>query len=661
MDRTVERAAQWGIDSEYVDARGQPQKVDPEGLAKIVDAVAADQVAPQRRWLPATVFIRQNREPRIFLTGSPPAGLRWEILSDDGRVASGAVEEQNLRLPHDLPLGTYRLRLHGEEGREEAALLVTPERAYQGDAHGRMWALAVQLYGLRSQRNWGIGDFGDLSQLVDIAARVGAAGIGLNPLHVLFDDRPEQASPYAPNSRLFLNPLYIDLRGVPEFPGLRAAKLNDEVKRLRGTAQVDYTAVAAVKMRGLRIAYDTFRQKGSAGRHRDFENFRTERGEALQRFASFEVLRRRDQRVWWEWPEEWRSPDPAALARLRETDADEVGFYEFAQWIADRQLGACHDKARRLGMALGLYIDLAVGVDAGGADAWSEQGAVLARLSVGAPPDLLNTAGQNWGLAGFNPAELEAGGFAPFRRMLAAAMRHAGAVRLDHVLGLKRLFVIPHGMDAKTGAYLRFPFEAMLAVIAQESMRYKNIVIGEDLGTVPEGFRDTIGDWGLWSYMVMLFEREWNGSFHAPERYLPNALVTFSTHDLPTLTGWTRGHDMRVKRGIGVDPGESDDERERARHEMREALARRGLLHEGRLDLDAVARFLAAAPSRLLVISLEDILEIEDQPNIPGTTTEHPNWRQRLPVTVDAIGEDERLLRLGRILAEAGRGNPHPG
>jgi len=237
-------------------------------------------------------------------------------------------------------------------------------------------------------------------------------------------------------------------------------------------------------------------------------------------------------------------------------------------------------------------------------------------------------------------------------------MRHAGAIRLDHVLGLKRLFVIPHGMHPSTGAYLRFPFEPLLAVIAQESVRCRSIVIGEDLGTVPEGFRETMADWGLWSYLVMLFERGWDGTFHPPERYPKNALVTFSTHDLATFTGWWAGYDLSVKRSLGMDPGETDEERARAHDALRDALAQRGLLLDGRVDVAAVTRYLAAAPSRLLSVSLEDVLEIKDQPNVPGTITEHPNWRQRLPVPLEDLAMDDRLIRLARILAEAGRACP---
>jgi 4-alpha-glucanotransferase len=293
-------------------------------------------------------------------------------------------------------------------------------------------------------------------------------------------------------------------------------------------------------------------------------------------------------------------------------------------------------------------------VDAGGADAWSEQDAVLNRLSVGAPPDIMNSAGQNWGLAGFNPVGLEARRFEPFRAMLRSVMRHAGAIRIDHVLGLKRLFLIPHGMSARDGAYVRLPFEPLLAVIAQESVRHRCIVIGEDLGTVPEGFRETMADWGLWSYLVLLFERGDDGAFRRPEQFGHSALVTFSTHDLPTFAGWLKGHDLEVKRSLGIDPGESDHDRRHAIEALRRAL---GLNGDAPLEFDAVARYLASTPTRLLVVSMEDAIGIVDQPNVPGTVDEHPNWRRRLPLPLEDLFHHPQLRRVGDAIGSAGRGN----
>jgi 4-alpha-glucanotransferase len=530
---------------------------------------------------------------------------------------------------------------------------VVAERAYQGDdPAARTWALAVQLYGVRSRRNWGHGDFTDLSALIDLGADLGAGGIGLNPLHALFDDRPEQASPYAPNSRLFLNVLYIDVEAIAEFPGLDTTE-REEVARLRTTEHVDYRGVARVKLAALRRAYARFRADACAERQRDFDAFKRERGPALARFASFEVLRRRFPQVWWEWPEEWRQPTDATLAALRATDGDAVGYYEFVQWTADRQLAACQAKARARGLPIGLYLDVAVGVDAGGADAWSEQGAILHSLSAGAPPDPFNRAGQNWGIAAFHPRGLSAQAFEPFRRTIVAAMRHAGAIRIDHVLGLNRLFLVPHGAPASAGAYFKFPLEALLAVVAQESVAHRCIVIGEDLGTMPHDLRDRLAAWGLWSYRVLLFERYTDGLFIAPERYPAMALATFSTHDLPTYAGWRSGHDMAVRRTLGMHPGESEDERRSAIEALRGALA-----HAGIDDADgfaAVARYLAATPSRLVVISIEDVLGVVDQPNLPGTIDEHPNWRQRLPLPLEDLAEHAQLRKLARAFADAGR------
>jgi 4-alpha-glucanotransferase len=656
MDPLAEPAAQWGVDREYRDARGELRTSPPEALTKILEALASAHPNPNPA-LASTFILRPGRQLQPPIPDLPPdAVVGWRITSQTRTLAAGASAPLELALPEDLPLGTYRLRLTfasgGGQTQHEATLLVCPECAFQGTFDNRLWVLAVQLYGVRSKHNWGIGDFSDLADMIEIAVHHGAAGIGLNPLHALFDDQPQQASPYSPNSRLFLNVLYIDVSAIPEFPGLRASGLEPEVRRARLPEQVDYPAVAAAKQRGLRLAYSNFRESAKRARRRDFEAFCAERGEDLLRFAAFEVLRRRFQRVWWEWPEDWRIPKPDALQKLRQDNGEEIGFYEYTQWIADTQLAACQKLAQRRGMPIGLYLDLAVGVQAGSADVWSHQGAMLPSLSVGAPPDLLNTAGQNWGLAGFNPAGLEAGQFEQFRQMLKAAMRHAGAVRLDHVLGLKRLFVIPHDMSPREGAYLRFPFEALLAVSAQESVQNNSLVIGEDLGTVPEGFRETLADWGIWSYLVMLFERRPNGTFNSPEEYRKTALASFSTHDLPTFAGWRSGHDLDVKLGLNMDPGETREERSAAYLALGSALAKQGF--EG-TDFLAVTRFLAAAPSRLLVVSMEDVLQIKDQPNLPGTMDEHPNWRQRLPMRIDELHNEPRLTALADVLRAAGR------
>jgi 4-alpha-glucanotransferase len=325
------------------------------------------------------------------------------------------------------------------------------------------------------------------------------------------------------------------------------------------------------------------------------------------------------------------------------------------QWLAHDQLDRCRAKARERRLPLGLYLDIAVGVRSDGFDAWCDQDAVLSGMAVGAPPDALNTAGQNWGLAGFNPAGLEERQFEPFRRMLKASMRYAGAIRLDHVLGLKRLYLIPHGVQASRGTYVRFPFEAMLAVAALSSQEYRCIVVGEDLGTIPENFRETLADWGIWTYQVMLFERSGNGAFFPPRSYRENALVSFGTHDVATFAGWRDQHDLAVKQALGMDPGETGEQRHGALDALRHALHQHGL---GTADFPAVARYLADTPSRLLVISMEDVLGVRDQVNLPGTTNEHPNWRRRLPVALEDLKNQAGLTATADIMRSAGRALP---
>ena len=527
-------------------------------------------------------------------------------------------------------------------------------RAFQGDGR-RLWAIAVQLYAVRSRRNWGYGDFTDLSHLVAAAAGRGASAIGLNPLHALFVDRAEDASPYAPNSRLYLNPLYIDVEAVEEFPGAAAAGLETELADLRARDIIDYAGVARVKLAALRLAHERFRASASEARRADFLAFREEEGDTLLRFACFEALRRHyAPKPWPQWPAPWHHPERGDLQAFRAANDESCEFHEFIQWLADRQLRACQELAREYGMPIGLYMDLAVGIEPSGADAWIQQGAVLADVSVGAPPDEFNPFGQDWGLAPFNPQALPADDFAAMRRLMAAIMRHCGAVRLDHVLGLKRLFMIPHGMGGADGTYVRMPFEPLLRVISEESHRFRTIVIGEDLGTVPEHFRDTLAQWGLWGCKVMLFERAHDGSFKPPESYSAEALATFNTHDMPSFRGWMEGHDLRVKRAIGFDPGESDEQRAHTREQLRAALSQwaPGYAPD---DIAAVAGFLGATPSRLVVIALDDILDVREQINIPGTVTQHPNWRRRLPVPVEELETHDGVRRVAEAFAQAGR------
>jgi 4-alpha-glucanotransferase len=638
------QATNLGILTEFTDGQGQRHVTDEAALKLIIEAFPA---RTPRRLIDGPVVMRFGKPARTELLEGVQLPVRWSVEAGGGVLAKGAADDRSLVWPENLPLGVYRLKLTDGAGHsEEAPLIVAPERAY-GGIFDRAWVIAVQLYSVRSARNWGMGDFTDLESLIRLAHEFGADGVGLNPLHALFDDRPGDCSPYSPNSRLFLNALYIDAENIP---GYQPIPDGDAIARLQQNPLVDYVGVAALKWRALRSAFQKFITNADPAARADFEAFRVERGTLLLGFACFEALRHRFKKPWWEWPEEWRQPDIKKCAELLAgPDKDEVAFVEFVQWVADRQLGACKKLADRLGMKVGLYLDVAVGVQADGFDAWNEQVAISRHLAVGAPPDPLNTLGQNWGLAGFNAAGLEMQSFEPFRETLRAAMRHAGAIRLDHVLGLKRLYLVPHGFPARQGAYVQMPLEALFAATALESVAQHCVVIGEDLGTVPEGFREQMADWGIWSYLVVMFERDEDGHFRGIDRYQPNALVTLNTHDLSTYAGWRSFSDLKMKRSLGLDPGETDDARWRALGMLDEVLHQSDIQNN---DLYSVAKFLARTKSRLMAISLEDLLGVIDQPNIPGTVDEHPNWRQRLPVAIEDIAAEIDVTALKQATHE---------
>ena len=634
-----------GVQSEFVDALGKLRVTDPVALKSILDALPEKRIY---RFVSGPVVVRALGNPRTELAATGAVPLKWKITGSGqitaNVIAQGETREPVIAWPAGLPLGYHRLTLTDAAGAtEEVPMIVAPERAFGGD-FDRGWLLAVQLYSVRSDRNWGIGDFTDLAGLVRLAKRLGADGVGLNPLHVLFDNQPGDCSPYSPNSRLFLNPLYIDVEAIPEFSADLIPDAAATAARLREGDRVPYADMAALKWLGLRAAFDSFLTKASGVRRNQFDAFRAERAPLLSRFACFEVLRHRFTGPWWEWPPEWQQPDETKCAELRNgRDRHDVEFVEFVQWTADSQLRAAKELAGELGMRVGLYLDVAVGVQSNGFDAWNEQLAISRHLAVGAPPDVLNTVGQDWGLAGFNAGGLEAQSFVPFADMLAASMRHAGAIRLDHVLGLKRLYLVPRGFKPDNGAYVQMPFEALLGAVAQESAAHKCIVIGEDLGTVPEGFRETMQDFGIWSYLVMMFERDDAGHFRNIDYYRPNALVTLNTHDLSTYAGWRSFSDLKMKLSLGLDPGENEQARWDALGLLDEILRQNGISAN---DLYSVLAFLSRTPSRLLAVSLEDLLGVIDQPNIPGTIDEHPNWRQRLPVALDKIAAKVDLAAL---------------
>ena len=622
----------------------------------------------------------------VRLPASAVKILGWRIVEEEGALHEGessiaalriadeieidGTRRRAVRLPlPDLPTGYHKLEIV-RAGRTlaSAMLIVTPERCFQPNlAHedARYWGVVLQLYGLRSERNWGIGDFGDLAEAADQWAARGAAFVGVNPLHALYLATPEHASPYSPSSRLFLNPLYLDIEAIEEFHVceearalVAAADFAGRAGELRLHDMVDYHGVAAAKTRVLKLLHAQFRRTGEghrAGRGRGYENFRRERGEALRLFATYEALHEHFKRgdpgigSWQQWPVGFHDPRSPEVEKFAVGHAERIDYFMYLQWQCASQLAAAHAAARHGG--IGLYLDLAVSVDRGGADAWAWQDLYALGASIGAPPDDFNPQGQDWGLPPFNPEAIRKAGYSAFIGTLRANMASAGALRIDHVLGLARLF---WKAGAAEGAYVRYPIADLLGIIALESQRHGCMVIGEDLGTVPVQLRHALREWGVLSYRLLMFERDSAGQYNPLGDVPALSMVAFSTHDLPTFAGFWRAQDRQARGALlealrkskvapdGVDPDAELDP---------EALGR--LCH-------AVHVYLARSAARMFAVQLDDLAGATAQANVPGTPDCAPNWRRKLPLSLEAMSRDPRLPAIFGELAAA-RGNaPSP-
>jgi len=536
---------------------------------------------------------------------------------------------------------------------------------------GRCWGLSLQLYGVRSQRNWGIGDFTDLAVLAGAAGRAGADALMINPLHALYRCYPEQASPYAPSSRLFFNPLYIDVAAVPEMAACDAAQalvvtpdFMERLERLRATETVDYVGVAACKLAVLKRLYETFctRHLGR-GTERDaaFARFRRKGGVALRHFCIFEALLENlhgsHPDGWPSWPEGLRDPASPGIAAFEVASKTEIGFAAYLQWIARTQLEAAAQAARVGGMAVGLVADIAVGADGAGADVWADQTLIACDMELGAPPDPFAPGGQTWGVPPWRPNVLAARGLAPFRALLDATMDWAGGVRIDHVIGLERQFWVPRGFGGRDGSYVAFPRDALFSEACAASQAHECLIIGEDLGTVPEGFRDRMRARQMLTTSVMRFQRH-QGAFIPPGDYPSLSVVCAGTHDLVPLAGYAAGTDIASR--ATAAPGAEDvaaARRTRAADvaALMAALAAEGLADAGALK-DAVHRFLARTASALVFAQLEDLLGVDVQPNLPGTVEGHPNWRRKYPTTLEVLADNATLARTGDLFTSEGRG-----
>ncbi|MCR6631559.1 MAG: 4-alpha-glucanotransferase [Magnetospirillum sp.] len=672
---------------------------------------------PWRRWLePVVVFDETWGEAWVPLT--VPASrdkdvMEWALEDELGTVHAGRfqvdslpwIEERRvdgrlvkrwrLVLPALPPLGYHHLRVKSGDGASadmqgaDMQVIVAPARAHVPAAvaeGSRAWGLATQVYALRNDSDWGCGTYKALEQLAAGAARLGAATIGINPLHALFPASPEKFSPYAPSSRRFLNIAYLDVESVPEFKECLEAKrmfaspgFQANLARVRSYPLVEYVDVAQLGRPVLEVLYKWFRSEHlepGDERGQAFRDFQRQGGRAAELFCTFEALHERflrdGQGYWRQWPEEYRHPASPAVARFTQDSRERVEFFWWLQFAADQQLAAAHDAGKANGAAIGLYRDLGVGIAGDGAEAWLQQDNLALGVSVGAPPDPLALKGQDWGLIPLNPLALREAAYEPFIGVMRANMRHAGALRLDHAMALQRLYWVPPGSTADQGAYVRYPVDDLFRIVALESVRNRCLIIGEDLGTVPEGFRERMDRTSLFAYRVMVFEQK-DGRFKTPDEFDENALSIFATHDLPSARGYWNGTDIDKRIKLDLYPREGMGEEERAarqsdREKLVQAFAGQGLLpadfpsHGPLSDADAerlawaAHLFLARSRSRLMMVQIEDVLALDSQMNLPGTTDQHPNWRRRFPMDVDAVLADSRLVGLAGNLKEC-RGN----
>ncbi|MBV9628311.1 MAG: 4-alpha-glucanotransferase [Xanthobacteraceae bacterium] len=708
-----ELAERMGIESEFVSATGETIATSAETKRKLLNAMGIavdneevarasreglDLAAWEKALPPVKVLRTADSAPSLELVLRTGAGECTGVLSlEDGtrrqfefdfssleligsKELQGVVHERRkLLLEPGLPCGYHTFELAGFGSRTN--LIVSPGSCWlppkiqQG---GRLWGLAIQLYLLRSNRNWGIGDFTDLNTLVEIIARRGGDVIGLNPLHALFPDEPEHASPYAPATRLLLNPLNIDVEAVPELARCERvkAKLGSEqirqaLETCRAEQLVDYTRISALKFDILRDLFEACRNEPGGPRWTAFLRFKLERGEVLARNVLFIALRQhfagqdKAQADWHNWPQPFRDPNSESAVRFADKHKQELDFLGWLQWVAEQQLAAVASTAKTSDMQIGLYRDLAVGADAAGAETWASAGAIINDAFVGAPPDIYNPAGQNWGLPPFNPRALQDEGYHSFIELIRANMRHAGGLRIDHAMALQHLYWVPAGEDPSAGAYVRYPMEDLISILALESHRHHCLVVGEDLGTVPKGFRERMAAANILSYRVLIFERDEDTSdFLPPNSYPRLALAVFASHDLPTLWGWWEGRDIELRQRLNLLP-EADGARlrsERADDRARLVKACRdaGFLedaaeHDFTSLHRAVHAFLASTNSALSIAQLDDLTGEVDPVNIPATTNEYPNWRRRFSVDLDTLASDPAFDRILRSLDDARR------
>lgn len=655
-----------GIAAEYINAHGKPQAIPTLTRQRLLAVMQPPN--PLSTPLPPVVIFRSG--DLLSLSPQLSDDAHWQLLSEAGEISSGRCQPgQPLHLP-PLPEGYHQLTLQQGAQQWSCRVIIAPARCYEPPAllaGESLWGACVQLYTLRSAQNWGIGDFGDLRRMLPEVAARGGAFIGLNPIHALFPSSPESASPYSPSSRRWLNVLYIDVNAVADFQLSAPAQAwwqrpetQQTLALTRAAEWVDYAAVTRLKIQALSLAWPQFTQRDADDPEvQAFNAFIREGGESLQHQALFDALHA-DQMAqdsgrwgWPVWPEALQNPGSPAVQTFLKQHQDEVRFWLWLQWLAAQQFESCWNSCQQQQMPIGLYRDLAVGVAQGGAETWSERDLYCMDASIGAPPDILGPRGQDWGLPPMDPQVMRQRAWEPWIALLRASMRHCGALRIDHVMALMRLWWIPAGESAMHGAYVHYPIDDLLAILALESQRHRCMVIGEDLGTVPEAIVDKLRDGGVYSYKVLWFEQTSEAGFRPPASWPRQAMAVATTHDLPTLRGWWQSDDLTTGAQLGLYPDKVVlaglyQDRLRAKQALLNSLHRVGALPKragrdarrtgmSRALNRAMQRYLADSHSALLGLQPEDWLDMAAPVNIPGTSDEYPNWRRKLSVDVETL------------------------
>jgi 4-alpha-glucanotransferase len=666
-------ATKAGIASQWTDQTGAERHVSPDTLRAILSALGlpADSEASLRNSLSileggfSTAAISRFITARVGQPVSLPVGgldARSIEIEFEGGARRDVTAQEGvdgiLALPPLTEPGYHRVMTPSGV----FTVATAPERCITVadliDARGA-WGLAAQIYSLRSSGDGGIGNFAGVAALGRAAARRGADALAIGPVHALFGVEPSHFSPYSPSTRLFYNPLHAEpVLALPEElvrDAIAQAGVGEEMARLEKLTDVDWLAATPPRQKLLRQLYTTIRERDAENPpwRADFESFLAEASSLLKAHATFETLQafhlKRDRGAWnWSgWPAEHRDPESLAVADFATEHRNEIDFQIFVQWLTARSYAEAQRNCREAGMAIGLVADLAIGMDGSGSHAWSRQHEVLHGLSIGAPPDYYSTEGQNWGLTTFSPYGLATSSFAPFIDTLRASLRYVGGVRIDHVMGMNRLWLIPHGATAVDGAYVSFQSETMFRLIALESWRHRAVVIGEDLGTLPDGFRNYLREQGIAGVRVLRFERNEHGHVQ-PENWDPSAVALTTTHDLIPTAGWWSGADLK--------PAEGDPELENIRawdRGMLWAAFQQAEVVDGDRPptwdtapvVDAAIRYIAKTPCQLKLLAVEDALAIQRQPNVPGTTTEKPNWRHRLDGDAATLLDQEPVRR----------------